>query len=118
MKRKKIIAIITLILIIITISVCYVNLFISLSNGIFFIVSIISNVLSIVLFYFISISSSLPYYLRPIESLEYISIRNLLITFLVSLCIFIFQYIYKKYSKLLNKILNSVTHKCHRSIIK
>ena len=111
-------SVITLILIIITISVCYVNLFISLSNGIFFIVSIISNVLSIVLFYFISISSSLPYYLRPIESLEYISIRNLLITFLVSLCIFIFQYIYKKYSKLLNKILNSVTHKCHRSIIK
>ena len=111
-------SVVTLILLLITISVCYVNLFISLSNVIFFIVSIISNILSISLFYFINISSSLPYYLRPIESLEYLSRRDITITFLVSLCIFMFQYIYKKYSRILNKILNNVTHKCHRSIIK
>ena len=111
-------SVVTLILIIITISVCYVNLFISLNNIVFVMVSIIGNILSILLFYFINIASSLPYYLRPIESLEYLSNRNITITFLVSIFVCIFQYIYKKYSRILNKILNNMTHKCHRSIIK
>ena len=81
-------------------------------------VSLFTNTLSILAFYFINISSSLPYYLRPIESLEYLRKQNIAITFLISIFIFIFQYIYKKYSHILNKILNTMTHKCHRSIIK